>query len=387
MIQEVTRKLERENRAAEAIELYIVLETLFSAVGRHEEGLEAATHGAYLARAAGDQGALGRAEVGRGVELGALRRIREALAVLEAAIPLSEAAGDIYNLSRALDCATAFRKCRGEFKAASLFAERNLEVQQQGRNPWGIAMAHATRGGIFGFMGEWSHARGHCQRAEAMMRNLGFSSYSQYCMMEIAEFRLDEGRLDDVRNLAGEVLAATMSTGDLGYRDAARTLLARLDLLEGRPEQTRGLLSPRQDHPGLATGMLPTTLAMAHLDCGDLDAAQATVDEAIQLAQRGEARLVEAEARVVRGRLMTRREQWKTAEHDLQCATKMAAAMPYPHFHARALHELGLMYGAKGESHQARKHLEEALAIFQGLGAHSHVEHVSRALIGYRQTA
>ncbi len=63
-----------------------MLETLLCAVGRHEEGLAAATRAADLARATGDQGALARAEVGRGTELGALRRIGEALAILEAAI-------------------------------------------------------------------------------------------------------------------------------------------------------------------------------------------------------------------------------------------------------------------------------------------------------------
>ncbi len=383
MIQELTRRLEQNNRAPAATELYIVLETLFCAVGRHEEGLAAATRAADLARATRDQGALGRAEVGRGTELGALRRIGEALAVLEAAIPLAEAAGDVYNLSRALDYAAAFRKCRGEFKVALLFAERNLDVQQRSQNPWGIAMAHATCGGICGFMGEWSRARGHFQQAEALTRNLGFSLYSQYCMVEIAEFRLDEGRVDDVRVLAEEALVATGSTGDVGYREASLTLLARLDLLEGRPEQAIGRIWPLQSDlefaTGMVTGILPT-LATAQLDLGYLDAAQATVDDAIRMAIRSEHRLVEAEARIVRGKLMSCREQWLAAERDLLAAADMAAAMPYPHLHARALYERGLMHGAKGESRPAREDLEEALGIFKRLEARPFVERVSCAL-------
>ena len=59
-------------------------------------------------------------------------------------------------------------------------------------------------------MGEWSRARGHFQQSEALTRNLGFSLYSQYYMVEIAEFRLDEGRVDDVRVLAEEALVATV---------------------------------------------------------------------------------------------------------------------------------------------------------------------------------
>ena len=171
--------------------------------------------------------------------------------------------------------------------------------------------------------------------------------------------------------------------GTSGIERHLVTLLARLDLLEGRPEQALQRIGPRMDNlefaTGMVTGILPT-LAMAQLNCGNLDAAQVTVDDAIRLAIRSEHRLVEAEARLVRGSLMSRREQWKAAECELLAAADMATAMPYPHLKARALHERGVMHGAKGESRLAREDLEEALGIFKRLDARLYVQRVSCAL-------
>ena len=115
IFQELTRRLEQNNRAPAATELYIVLETLSVRL----DGTKRVWQPRPRRRPGeGDTRPrrTGTPEVGRGTELGALRRIGEALAVLEAAIPLAESARDVYNLSRALDYAAAFRKCRGELK-------------------------------------------------------------------------------------------------------------------------------------------------------------------------------------------------------------------------------------------------------------------------------
>ena len=383
MIQALTQRLENDSRPSAAIELHIVLETLFCSAGRHEEGLRAATRGADLARAAGNHEALGRAEVGRGAELGILGLVPEALAVLEAAIPLAEAAGDIYNLSRAFDYAAAFCKQRGEPRPALAFAERNLALQQQSQNPWGIAMALTTYGAITSFMGEWSQARVHFQQAEALTRSLGVSLYAQYCLAELAEFRLDEGRLDEARALAEEVLAATESISDLEFRREAQTILARLDLLEGLPEHARQRIGSILDRPNLEEGTFTdmlSTLATAHLDCGDLDSAEVTIDEALERAHGNGTRLFEAKALVVRGRLMSRRERWKMAEQDLQVATEMAAAMPCPHLQARALFHLGHMEHRSGHSTRAVETLQMAWGVFNQLGAFHYLRLTETAL-------
>ena len=87
-----------------------------------------------------------------------------------------------------------------------------------------------------------------------------------------------------------------------------------------------------------------------------------------------------AHAIVVRGRVMVAQERWEAARHDLEEGARLAHDMPYPHLEARALYERGIMHGEKGEPHQARERLEEALDIFRSLGARPGVERTEHAL-------
>jgi class 3 adenylate cyclase/tetratricopeptide (TPR) repeat protein len=371
LIHNLVQRLEDQGRPGETTELYIVLERLFFAASRYEEALGAAERGAELARASGDQGALGRAEVGRGTELMHLGRTTEGVAVLEAAIPLAEAAGDNFNLLRALNNVAGGYMSQGNFIQARRFAEQNLALHERIQDPWGIVFASAVCGWICRQIGDWPQARIHFKRGGVLARSLSFSWYAQALFVKHAQFYLDEGRPDDARSLAKEVLA-TDPSGDLQSTREAQTLLAQLDLLEGRPENASGRLEPLLDRPGLAetdvTRMLPT-LALAYLEGGDPDRAETTLDQAIHRARSEGAALFEAEALVVRGKLMSERGQWDEAERDLQEAIDMAGAMPFPHLKARALYQRGLME-IKSEDHsRARQTLQEARSIFDQLGA------------------
>lgn len=383
VIQELVDRLEKQDRSAEALELYIVLETLFFASRRYEEGLKVAELSADLARALGNQGALGRAEVGRGTELGMLGRGREGLAAIEAAIPLSEAAEDNGNLARALDNASVFCQERGELYKARTFAERNLAFKERIQNPWSLAISLISCGSTNRVIGDWDQARTHFARGESLVASLGFSLYRLGLLLELATFRLDEGTLGEARALAEEVLTAADAHGDLESTRGAQTTLAQVDLLEGRPERALQRMDGFGDRPGLVeTGVtlgLPI-VAMAYLECGNLDAAEVTVDEAIRRARTGELRLFEAEALVVRGRLMSERGRWEEAEHDLQQAIDMAAAMPYLHLRARALYERGLMEGRSGNNAWARETLQETREIFERLGALPYISLTEQAL-------
>lgn len=370
VIHDLVQRLEDQERPGEATELYIVLERLFFAAGRYEEGLRAAERGAELARASGDQGALGRAEVGRGSELSMIGRSPEGLAVLEVAIRLAEAAGDHYTLARALNNIGVQYEHQGHFIQGRRFCEQNLALQERIQNPWGIVRTSGNCGSLCHSIGDWPQARAHFERGEALARSLGFSLYATYLLLHCSEFYLDEGRLDEARSLAEEVLAAAEPRGDLQLTRQVQLVLAQLDLLEGRPEHARRRMEPLLDRPDLeefsVTQMLPT-LAMAYLDSGDLGRAEAIADQAIH---RGDATgPVAAEALVVRGKLMSERRQWDSAERDLQEAIVMADAMPFPHLEARALYQRGLMQSKSEDNRRARQTLQEARAIFDELGA------------------
>jgi tetratricopeptide (TPR) repeat protein len=380
-IHDLVRRLEDQGRSDEATELYIVLERLFFAAGRYEEGLRAAERGAELARKSGNQGALARAEVARGSELREIGRSPEGLAVLEAAIPLAQAAGDNLHLGRALNNVAIGYQDQGRFIQARRFHEQNLTLQERIQDPWGIVFALAGCGAICRNMGDWSQARVYFERGHALTRSLGggprraghtISWYAQSLFFEHAQLYIDEGRLDDARSLAEELPATRKPSGDLEEERGAQSLLAQLDLLEGRPENASRRMEPLLDRPRLSDTdvalMLPT-LAMAYMESGDLDRAETTLDQAIPRARSEAAALSAAQALVVRGRLMSERRRWDEAERDLQGAIDMADGMPFPHLKARALYQRGLMESKSVDPIRARQTLQEARAIFDQLGA------------------
>jgi hypothetical protein len=55
--------------------------------------------------------------------------------------------------------------------------------------------------------------------------------------------------------------------------------------------------------------------------------------------------------------------------------------MPYPYFEARVLVQLSRVHARREEPEEARARLEEALAIFQRLGARRDVEWTEQALV------
>src|SRR5207245_11340733 len=75
--------------------LQIALSHLYLLVGRYREMLAAAERGGEIARAVGDARLLGEAETRRGVAHGVLGQPAEAHQVLEGALPLVAAGGDL----------------------------------------------------------------------------------------------------------------------------------------------------------------------------------------------------------------------------------------------------------------------------------------------------
>jgi len=69
------------------------------------------------------------------------------------------------------------------------------------------------------------------------------------------------------------------------------------------------------------------------------------------------------------------------AERAFQEAVTLAKPMPYPYGEARALYEWGRMLAEQRELKQARPRLEEALTVFQRLGAQPYIEWTEQALV------
>jgi Tfp pilus assembly protein PilF len=82
--------------------------------------------------------------------------------------------------------------------------------------------------------------------------------------------------------------------------------------------------------------------------------------------------------------LLAEQGKWEEAERTFEEAVSLARAMPYPYAQARALNQHGMTHVQKGEPQQARSRMEEALALFQRLGAGKDVERTEQALAALR---
>jgi tetratricopeptide (TPR) repeat protein len=84
---------------------------------------------------------------------------------------------------------------------------------------------------------------------------------------------------------------------------------------------------------------------------------------------------------LARGMLATARKDWRTAANSFSKATEINRQYQLPWDEARTLYERGLMYlarGDKGDRDKAHEDLDEALAIFQKVGAKKDAEKVLR---------
>jgi len=84
---------------------------------------------------------------------------------------------------------------------------------------------------------------------------------------------------------------------------------------------------------------------------------------------------------LARGMLATARKDWDTATESFDKAIQINRQYQLPWDEAKTLYERGLMYlahGRKGDREKAHENLDEALAIFQRVGAKKDVEKVLR---------
>jgi tetratricopeptide (TPR) repeat protein len=192
-----------------------------------------------------------------------------------------------------------------------------------------------------------------------------------------------EGEWDAAYDYLQEAKAVAEQGEDLWGRRLAAERLARLDLLQGHPQAAVERLTPLLDRPGLeeiaVTPLLPV-LAEAYLELGDVASAERIAAEAIRRSRaRGNA-LHLVFALDSRARILMHQQEWVEAERTLQELLSLTRAMPYPYGEAEAVRDLGVVYVRKGHLDEGRRRMEEALGIFQQLGAMKDIERTCAAL-------
>jgi tetratricopeptide (TPR) repeat protein len=165
----------------------------------------------------------------------------------------------------------------------------------------------------------------------------------------------------------------------------AQMVLATMDVFDGHPEAAAARLAPYRSallETGGKGGL--ALLAEAYLLMGEEHRAVQIVDQDLvrDLISVPTINTVLADLLALRITGMVRSQQgrWEEARQSFEDAIALGKTMSASWFVGWALYDYGLMDIQLGDLQQARDRLQEALAIFQRLGAHAYVRRTEQTV-------
>lgn len=344
--------------------LHLSLASLLFLIGRYQEQAAAAERAGEIARAIGSDRLLGEAEERRGTGVTLLSHSDEGRRIIEGAIPLIEAGGDLVTLSRALTNVGETAKQLGDMAAARRYTEQAIEVGERIGNPDQLAFDLANLGDILLIVGEWSAAADALERGLAMGGEKR-TTYNASLLLYAGRLALWTGDWDEADRRLHAGLALAADTEDRQMMEYAEAFLAELDLCHRRPDSAVDRLRPRSEAEDSNLGLLLPIFAWALAEAGESEEAAAVAKRAMERA-RGHDTLNLIDALRVQGMALLRQGQDGEAEQVLADGLALAKELPYPYAEAHILQLLG--------------RTEEALGIFRRLGAKKDIARLEREL-------
>jgi tetratricopeptide (TPR) repeat protein/transcriptional regulator with XRE-family HTH domain len=363
--------------------IHLALAKLYVDSGRYPEQLDAADRALEHATEAGDERLRAQAAQRRGTALLMLARLDEGAEVLEEALPAVEAAGDLRDLSYALNNIGWVKDVRGDFAAAGRFIDRALTVAERMGDPTQIALMLCNRGQIAFSAGDWALTRAHTERARALAEQIGASWVAAWPPLVRGLLDLASGASDDGVERLRSAIALAESSGDIEALRLAHTALAEREMLAGDAEAACARLTPLLDRPGQQESSVTTLmpmLAWALLARGAGEQARALLDQCIGRAAPGDMRPILVHALRVRGLLRAAEGQMESAQAAFAESLALARAMPHPYAEAQALWAMGTALAQHGDHDGARSQLTAALDVCARLGERLYATNAERTL-------
>jgi tetratricopeptide (TPR) repeat protein len=361
--------------------LHDALTHVYYLQGRFREHLAAATRTAEVARLVGDMEMLAQARASAGGALINMGRDDEALPALEEAYRLAEASGALGALNFAAALLSVLHEERGDFGAARPYVARALAVGEQLENAVMRMQAEIRLGALAFFSGDWTQAREHF---EHVPRPTELSALWRAPLLELGRLALAEGKWEEAAAYLTECSSMAGRVAHPLIDRVAESLLAELDLLEGRPQAALARLLPLLDRHGMeervVTMWLLPVLAWAYLELGDTEQASDVIGGALRRQRAAQYRLGMVGALRVQALIAMRQAQVGEAKRALDEGLALARPMPYPYGEARLLQVYALLHARLGEPEGARDRLDEAHAIFRRLGARNDIEWAEQLL-------
>jgi tetratricopeptide (TPR) repeat protein len=345
--------------------LHITRSRIFQVLGRYEEMLAEAERAAEIATAIGDERWLAWAMERQGTACCHLGRSDEAVPLLEDATARLERVGDLQRLNTAQTNLGEAHRQRGELQDARRFNERAVETAERVGNPANVAFGLMNLGEILLSLGAWDEAREHLERAEEVLSTLpSASDTAAYIPSILGRVLLAQGLWGEAEAALQQALAMAVESEDRQVLEITHTTLAELEVLRGEPRAAIARLEPLAGQEGGFQVMIESVLAWALSETGDVHRADVLTEEALQLGRSHGERLALPETLRVRGMVLESLLRSAEARAALEEGLALAQSLPTPYTEARILEGLG--------------RTEEALGIFQRLGAAKDIERLER---------
>jgi tetratricopeptide (TPR) repeat protein len=244
---------------------------------------------------------------------------------------------------------------------------------------------------IYTLFGEVAKAEESCQAVKTIQDKGSVAETGAICPFEdvagIGFHYLRQGEWDKARDYLEGAIAVHQERNNLAAVDACSFALGSLSLEEGNFPKAEELLLKsleicRNGGNVLFELWVLPVLAELYLKMSQPDKAAEYVDRGFELMKPDQNWYgLPAPMYLARGMLSTARKDWGTATESFDKAIQINRQYQLPWDEAKTLHERGLMYlarGGKGDRDKAHEDLDEALAVFQKVGAKKDAEKVLR---------
>jgi tetratricopeptide (TPR) repeat protein len=264
--------------------LFTSLARLHFIRGEYPEQLVAGEEAIRHARGVSDDVLLVDAMNVTSVALGMIGRIEESLTAYDEVIRLGTEVGLLEAVRAALGNAAATYLERGQFARGRPYVERALAVAEQIGDPTQVAFLRAMRGELALYSGDRQAARTDLESARDALRHGPRNALAGQTLVNLARLHLEDG----VNPTAIGYLKESLLTEELQTQREAQSLLAEIDLKEGRPadaiERLRPLLGREGSEEWDAIPLL-ALVAEAYLAGGNVDDARVLAAIAVRRAR------------------------------------------------------------------------------------------------------
>jgi tetratricopeptide (TPR) repeat protein len=260
--------------------------------------------------------------------------------------------------------------------------ERILEVAERARNHGWVASVLSSRSAALAQLGRWPEARQQAARAVDIARLEPRSWGSGWPLLRLGDLCILGGAWEEADRSLAEALAVAAEIDDPQWHQWGCSSLAELALMRGDPDQA--LAHPQHGGDPIPWGphavAIPEPLASIYPATGALDQAEDLIGQGLEAATASRLPLEVVPWLRLRAVLLTMQAHWDEAEPTFREAVSLSRSLPYPYVEAQALYEWGCMAVRRGRPDQGRNLLQQALGIFQRLGARPYIERTEHAL-------